>query len=65
MTQSEYLPVSEVASQLNLSIRAVQHRIKVGTLAATKLGSGRTSAYMVERAEVERAKADAQTSAAS
>ena len=38
--------------------RQVLHRITTGTLAATKIGDGRTSAYIVTRAEVERAKGE-------
>ena len=37
--------------------RAVIHRIAAGTLAAAKVGDARTSAYIIERAEVERIKA--------
>lgn len=57
MTQLDLLTVVQTAEELNLSVRAVQHRIKTGTLAATKLGDGRTSAYVITRDEVERVKA--------
>ena len=55
---SDYLTVTQAARELNLHRRAVIHRIAAGTLAATKVGDGRTSAYIIERAEVERAKGE-------
>lgn len=54
----EVLSVTQAAQALNITERAVRHRIKAGTLAATKLGPG-TAAYVITRAEVERAKASA------
>lgn len=57
MTTSSLLNVAQAARELNISVRAVQHRIKVGTLAAEKLGEGRTSAYVITRDEVDRVKA--------
>ena len=57
-TPSDYLTVTQAARELNLTRRAVVHRIAAGTLAATKIGDGRTSAYIVTRAEVERAKGE-------
>ena len=56
-TPSDYLTVTQAARELNLTRRAVVHRIAAGTLAAAKVGDARTSAYIIERAEVERAKA--------
>ena len=53
----EYLTVAQAARELNLTRRAVVHRITAGTLAATKLGDGRTNAYIIARDEVLRAKA--------
>ena len=58
-TPANYLTVTQAARELNLHRRAVIHRIAAGTLAATKVGDGRTSAYIIERAEVERIKAAA------
>jgi len=59
MTNStDWLPVAQVAAELNLSHRAVLHRITNGSIAATKLGDN-TSAYIVARSEVERVKAEA------
>lgn len=55
---SEYLTVTQAARELNLTRRAVVHRIAAGALAATKVGEARTNAYIIERAEVERAKSE-------
>jgi len=52
------LSVRQAARELNLSPRAVLHRIHAGTIAAIKLGPG-TAGYVITRAEVERAKAEA------
>ena len=41
-----------------VTARAVRHRIKAGTLVATKLGPG-TAAYVIARSEIERVKAAA------
>jgi len=55
----DLLTVQQAAAELHLSPRAVLHRISAGTLAATKLGEGRTSAYVIDRAEINRAKVGA------
>lgn len=55
---SALLSVAQAAEALNLSPRAVQHRIKNGQIAAEKLGDGKTSAYVISRAEVDRIKAE-------
>lgn len=52
---AEFLSVVQAAAELNLTPRAIQHRIKAGTMAAIKLGPG-TAAYVISREEVERAK---------
>lgn len=57
MTTNDFMTVTQAAAELNLSARAVQHRISNGTIAAQKLGAGRTSAYVITRAEVDRVKA--------
>ena len=57
-TPSDYLTVTQAARELNLTRRAIVHRIAAGTLAATKVGESRTNAYIIERAEVERAKGE-------
>ena len=55
---SDYLTVTQAARELNLHRRAIIHRIAAGTLAATKVGEARTNAYIIERAEIERAKGE-------
>lgn len=65
MTNAELLTVVQVARELNLTRRAIQHRIKVGTLKATQYGEGRTSQYLITRDEVDRAKASQRTPASS
>ena len=65
MTSHDLMTVTQAAEELNLSVRAVQHRIKNGTIAATKLGDGRTSAYVIARDEIDRVKAEARAAAAS
>lgn len=55
----EVLSVAQAAKVLNITPRAVLHRISAGTLAATKLGEGKTSAFLIARAEIERVKAGA------
>lgn len=54
----DLLTVSQAARELNLSQRAVRHRIKAGTLAATQLGPG-TAPYVITRTEIDRAKSAA------
>lgn len=53
---ADVVSVAQAAVELNLTDRAVRHRIKAGTLAATKLGPG-TSSYVITREEIERVKA--------
>lgn len=55
----EFLSVVQAADALSITERAVRHRIKAGTLAATKLGPG-TAAYVISRDEIERVKAEEQ-----
>ena len=62
-TTPDLLTVRQAAHALGLSPRSVLHRITTGTLAATKIGDGRTSAYIIERAEIERACATSSPSA--
>ena len=54
-TLLEVVGVEKAAEELNLTARAVRHRIKAGTLQAIKLGPG-TAAYVITREEIERAK---------
>ncbi len=53
----DFLSVTQAASELDLTPRAIRHRISVGTLAAVKLGPG-TASYVITRAEIERVKAE-------
>jgi hypothetical protein len=53
----DFLSVTQTAEELDLTTRAVRHRIKAGTLLATKLGPG-TASYVITRQEIERVKAD-------
>ena len=57
-TTPDLLTVRQAAHALGLSPRSVLHRITTGTLAATKIGDGHTSAYLITREEIERAKRD-------
>lgn len=52
----DLLSVTQAAAELSLGVRAVQHRIKSGSIVATKIGDGKTSAYVITRAEIERVK---------
>lgn len=56
-TDSPFLSVSQAAEELALTDRAIRHRIKAGTLLATKLGPG-TASYVITREEVDRAKTE-------
>ena len=58
------LSVNETAGELSITPRAVRHRIKTGTLIATKLGPG-TAAYVITREEIERVKNEASKARAS
>lgn len=50
--------VAQAAEELELTRRAVIHRIHAGTLAATKIGTGRTSAYVITGEEIARLKSE-------
>lgn len=50
------LTVNQAADELCISPRAVLHRIAKGQIAATKIGAGRTSAYVIAASEVARIK---------
>ena len=54
---SRFCTVGQAADLLGISPRAVLHRIKKKQIAAEKLGTGQTSAYVIDRAEVARVKA--------
>lgn len=53
----QFLSVAQAAKELNLTDRAIRHRIKAGTLLAEKLGPG-TASYVITREEIERIKAE-------
>lgn len=59
MRTGDLLNVIQVADELGLPPRTVHHRIKTGKIAATKVGDGRTNAYVITRSEVDRLKTDA------
>ncbi len=50
----EWLNVVQAAKLLGLTPRAVLHRITSGKIEASKLGEGRTSAYVIAASEIER-----------
>lgn len=54
----DVLSVNQAAAELNITPRAVRHRIEAGTLAAIKLGPG-TASYVISRDAIEQAKAAA------
>ena len=62
--QTNFVNVRDAAAMLGISPRAVLHRITRGAIRATKVGDGRTSAYVVTVAEIERVKDAASASAA-
>lgn len=55
--ETKLLTVAQAARELHISPRAVQHRIAAGRIAAERLGEGKTSAFYMTRAEIERVKA--------
>lgn len=52
----DIVSVAEAADELCVDRRTVLHWIKAGKAQAEKLGTGRTSAYYLTRAELERLK---------
>ena len=54
MTEQELRSVKQVSEALGLSVRTVLRRIANGEIAATKVGGGRTNAFIISAAEVER-----------
>jgi len=53
------LSVTQAAEVLSLSPRAVLHRITTGTIQAAKVGSKKTSSYVITAEEVARVRAEA------
>lgn len=58
-TATNLLTVAQAAQELHITRRAVIHRIHAGTLMASKIGDGATSAYLIARDEIERVKSEA------
>lgn len=55
MSNFDPISVEEAAVILRISPRAVRHRIKAGSIPAQKIGGGQTSAYVLNRSDVEAA----------
>lgn len=55
----DLLTVGQVAEELDKPPRTIHYWISTGRLTATKIGTGRTSAYVISRVEVDRLKAEA------
>lgn len=58
MTNSNLLDVQAASARLGVSVRQVLRYIESGKLLATKLGSGRTSAYVLTANELDRFSAE-------
>lgn len=56
---TDLLTVAQAAEVLAMPTRTLHQWIANGRVTATKLGTGRTNAYVITRAEVERVKAEA------
>lgn len=56
--EPDLFSVTQAAKELGYAPRTLHHHIATGKVAATKVGDGRTSAYVITRAEVERVKAE-------
>lgn len=54
---SDLLTVSQAADELNVHRRTIQHWIANGKVTAIRIGTGRTSAYVLTRDEVARIRA--------
>lgn len=65
MTEARLRSVRQAALDLGVSRRTVLRRIADGELAATKVGDGRTSSYVISEDEIARALAAAAARAAS
>lgn len=61
----DLLSVNQAAAELGMRPRTLHQWITAGKVAATKLGDGRTSAYVITRAEVDTLKAEAAAKTAS
>lgn len=58
MRTDDLLSVVQAASELGMPPRTLHYQIGTGKIAATKVGDGLTSSYVITRAEVERVKAE-------
>jgi excisionase family DNA binding protein len=54
-----YLTVGQAAHELGIAPRTVIARIATGRITAQKHGTGKTSAYIIPRTEIDRIKAQA------
>ena len=59
-TSPTQLSVNQAAEALEVSRRSVLRRVAEGTITATRLGTGDTSAWMITQTEVDRVKAEMQ-----
>ena len=57
-TADQLLSVVQAASELGMPPRTLHYQISTGKIAATKVGDGLTSAYVITRGEVDRIKAE-------
>lgn len=53
----DLLSVAQAAAELGWPPRTLHYKITTGKVAAEKMGTGRTNAYVITRAEVDRLKA--------
>ena len=60
MQNSPQLSVNQAAEALGVSRRSVLRWVAEGTIAATRLGTGQTGAWMITQTEVDRVKAEMQ-----
>jgi excisionase family DNA binding protein len=57
-TEHPYLTVGQAAHELGIAPRTVIARISAGRITAQKHGTGKTSAYIIPRTEIDRIKAN-------
>lgn len=61
----EFLSLADAASELGVPLRTLQYQAMTGKVATIRGGSGKTSAYLMTREEVDRLKAGTGERAAS
>jgi hypothetical protein len=54
---TDLLTLAQAAKELGLTRSGVKYRILVGGIQARQIGDGRTAAYVITRAELDRVKA--------